>query len=131
MDKATILVADDDRQMLDLMKLHLEHAGHQVVCVQDAYFALAKASREKPDLIVLDVNMPCGNGFSVQERLNKMTELAGVPVIYVTGDRSDQVASASRCLGAFALIHKPFDADDLIDKVHLALTNNAAPIGAA
>lgn len=120
MSKATVLIADDDPQTLKVIRLHLEHAGYRVICTQDAYAALAAARRDPPDVLVLDVNMPAGNGFSVQERINKLEELTGIPVIYVTGERSSRVTAASRYLGAFAVIHKPFSVADLLEKIKLA-----------
>lgn len=123
MNKATVLIADDDPQTLKVIRLHLEHAGYEVICAQDAYAALAAARQNPPDVLVLDVNMPAGNGFSVQERINKLEELAGVPVIYVTGERSSRVTAASRYLGAFAVIHKPFGVADLLEKIKLAIAS--------
>jgi len=120
--KARILIADDDPQTLKVIRLHLEHAGYTVTCAQDAYAALAAARQNPPDVLVLDVNMPAGNGFSVQERISKLEELSGIPVIYVTGERSSRVTAASRYLGAFAVIHKPFGVADLLEQIKLAIS---------
>jgi len=122
MESPTILIADDDIQMLKVLRLHLEHAGYTVTCARDSYQALESARRGKPDLLILDVNMPAGDGFSVQQRLQKMTDLAEIPIIYLTGENSHRVDSTSHCLGAFAVIHKPFEVDGLLEKVSAALS---------
>ena len=69
----------------------------------------------------MDVKMPAGDGFSVQERL----ELLGrfdTPIIYITGDTSPGVEATSREVGAYALFHKPLDMPELLATVHRALS---------
>lgn len=70
---------------------------------QDAYQAVDQARKNHPDVMILDINMPAGDGFSVHNRLSKISSLQGVPIIYLTGDRSVRVASMAREREAFAL----------------------------
>lgn len=121
MTRHRILVADDDPSMLEAIAVRLESEGFDVVRVQDAYQALATARRDRPDLLLLDVGMPAGDGFSVHERLAAFDELKDVPVIYVTGSPPACVDAEARRHGAVAIVHKPFAADDLLDAVRGAL----------
>ncbi len=116
-----ILIADDDKKLLQMLAVQLRSEGYQVIGVQDGYQAVESACREEPDLLLLDVNMPAGDGFSVQERLLKMPRFATIPVIYLTGERSDRVTNSSSDLGAFTVIHKPFETTELLEKVRAAL----------
>lgn len=115
-----ILIAEDDRSFLQAMAIRFGSEGLEVVTASDAYQALDRARNDRPDVIVLDVNIPAGNGFSVHERLLSMG-LVSTPVIYVTGERSARVATFSQKLGAFAVIYKPCDADQLMAVVRQAL----------
>ncbi len=122
-----ILIADDDKKLIQMLAVQLRREGYQVISVQDGYQALDFACREEPDLLLLDVNMPAGDGFSVQERLLKMPRFATIPVIYLTGERSDRVTNSSSDVGAFAVIHKPFEMPQLLEKVRAAL-GQAGPV---
>ena len=127
-----ILIADDDRKLLDMLALHLKNAGYEVILAQDSYRALESARRLSPDLMVLDVNMPAGDGFSVQERLNKISDVNKMPVIYLTGERSPRVALGSAGFHA-SVIYKPFEVDQLLEGVRAALgeTAGGGPLGEA
>lgn len=117
-----ILIADDDLKLLTALKVRLEAEGFEVMTTRDAYQALSFTVQHKPDLIVLDVNMPAGMGFSVQERLQQNNgELSQIPVVYITGESPDQVDQTAQELGAVAVIHKPFETDHLLETVRGAL----------
>ena len=120
---ATILIADDDERVLKALMLRLGKVGFNVVTATDGYSALALAAECKPSLLLLDINMPAGDGFSVQERMKGISELATIPVIYVTGDKSERLDDVARRLGAFAVLHKPFHIEQLIDTVLSALSS--------
>lgn len=116
-----ILIADDDRRILQLLSMSLRKEGYEVVNAVDAYQAIQFAHEHRPDLCILDVNMPAGDGLSVQERLQKIAALCTTPVIYLTGDRSERVAATAKKLGAVAVLHKPFETEQLLQTVRAAL----------
>ena len=117
----TILIADDDVSLLEALKVRLEAEQFTVIAVQDAYQALEQARLHEPDLLVLDINMPAGNGLSVQHRIDRIEELAGTPVIYVTGANPDSVNWKAAASDSYAVLHKPFDTDRLMDASRVAL----------
>lgn len=116
-----ILIADDDVTLLEALTVRLEAEGFEVIQARDAYQALALARRDQPDLLLLDINMPAGNGFSVQERIEEIEELTGKPIVYITGEEPDAVDEAAQQLGAFAVVHKPFETAKLLETVRSAL----------
>jgi DNA-binding response OmpR family regulator len=115
----TILIADDDVALVQALAIRFKNAGFNVVCGSDSYHALQQAMTSRPDLIILDINMPCGDGFTVQQRLQQAAQVAA-PVIYLTGDKSERVMQISKQLGAYALLYKPFEIQQLLSTVHQA-----------
>jgi two-component system response regulator GlrR len=123
-----ILIADDDRDLLASLSIRLQAAGYEVCAVQDSYQAVAQARRSAPDVLVLDINMPAGDGFTVQDRVDRMSTVHHVPVIY--GERSERVASLVRSKHAFAVLYKPFDTAELLQAIQAA-TTQPRPTGTA
>ena len=119
----TILIADDDERVLKALMLRLGEVGFKVITATDGYSALALATKHKPGLLILDINMPAGDGFSVQERMKGIPGMATTPVIYVTGDKSERLDDVAQQLGAFAVIHKPFHIEELIDTALSAMSS--------
>jgi DNA-binding response OmpR family regulator len=119
-----ILVADDAPGFLKAMTVRLQREGYSVVVASDGYFALDFAVEHKPDLLILDVCMPAGDGFTVQDRKDELPALADVPVIYVSGDKSDQ--RPLRAERGATILHKPFHFDEMLDLVERALTSRVA-----
>ena len=119
--RAKILVADDDRQVQRLVSMTLTRAGYEVINALDGYQAVQLTTEKHPDVLILDVHMPAGTGVSVQERIQNIGAHCATPIIYLTGDKSERVRLLAKRLGAFALIHKPFDGAELLKIVAAAL----------
>lgn len=122
----TVLIADDDARLVTALARRLRGSGFHVIECQDAYMAIELARRHKPDVILLDVNMPAGGGESTHARLAKIGETASIPIIYLTGDDSERVRRRAHDLGAFAVIGKPFDMEDLLSHILEASRRAAA-----
>jgi DNA-binding response OmpR family regulator len=116
-----VLIADDDKALLTSLSVRLQAAGYEVLCVEDAYQAVEQARKGWPDVMVLDINMPAGDGFSVQERVDHMPHLHGIPVIYLTGERSIRAAKMAKAQHAFSLMLKPFDTTELLATIQAAI----------
>jgi DNA-binding response OmpR family regulator len=120
MDRPKILIVDDNRDLLESLSLRLGKEGYDVAVAADAYQGLEQARTMKPDLLILDIKMPAGDGFSIQERMQAMSG-PWPPVIYLTGDKSIRAELGAKRLGARAVIYKPFDFSNLLDTVKRAL----------
>jgi CheY-like chemotaxis protein len=122
--KTKILIADDSENLLYALRIQLEAIyGFEVVTCTNANFALAQAQKHMPDVMVLDIRMdaerhnilsPAGDGLGVLERMEKLPELRGIPVIFITGDQSSQLDMRAKQLGAFGLLHKPIELSELV-----------------
>jgi len=124
--KPVILIADDDHDLLKALSLRLQQHQAEVITASDSYTALAKVVENKPDLMILDINMPAGDGFSVQERLKNMEALSNIPVIYMTGDKSQRLEGVAKQFGAVGLFHKPLDIERLVETIRQVLKPKAA-----
>ena len=120
MEKPKILIVDDDAELLQSLSLRLRREGFDVAVAADAYRGLDRAKRESPDLLILDIHMPGGDGFSVQDRLQEPMGPWPI-VIYLTGDKSLRTDLMAKKLGAFAVIRKPFDIARLLETVRRAV----------
>ena len=117
----TILVVDDDPDILELLKMNLEPEGYTVRTASDGDGAVQSASAEPPDLILLDVMMPHKNGLQVIEELKDIDETKSIPVILVTarGQADDKVLGLET--GADDYITKPFDLREVTARVEAVL----------
>lgn len=120
MEHSKILIVDDDAALLMSLSIRLGREGYEVITGTDAHQGLTLAREQSVDLLILDVRMPAADGFSVQEALREMPG-PWPPAIYLTGDKSIRADLMARKLGAFAVIHKPFDADRLLATIKRAL----------
>jgi CheY-like chemotaxis protein len=110
-----------------LLAIRLKSLEHETVFAGDAISAVNQARHEQPDLILLDLMMPAGDGYVVMERLKAMPALEGIPVIVISAldPRSQEEKFDSS--GADAYFHKPFDTEELLAAVQRALGEQASP----
>jgi DNA-binding response OmpR family regulator len=116
-----ILVVDDDRDIVRALNIRLRQAGYEVASAFDGYEAVHSAHSEAPDLILLDIQMPAGDGFSVLERLRVSVETSQIPVVFLTAN--PQTANWQKALemGAVDFIPKPYEGKELLRVVKRAL----------
>lgn len=126
MSNPKILIADDDQRLALALSERLKSLGYDVIIANDAYYATSSMQRQQPDLLILDIHMPAGDGFSVQERMQNMPAMENVPVIYVTGDKSDETLKLARQMGACGVIYKPVNVPKLLESIERALAPKAA-----
>ena len=111
-----ILVVDDDREIVESMRIALEAKGYVVLIARDGNQGLAFAEREDPDLVILDMMMPKRSGFLVLEKLRR-TRPVPVRVIMITANEGSRHKAYAEMLGVDDYIRKPFAMDRLIDSV--------------
>ena len=124
---ARVLVVDDEATIRDLLSGSLRFAGFEVVTAASGAEAVRAAARSRPDLILLDVMMPDGDGFEVARRLRAAP--GGIPTVFLTArdEVTDRVAGLN--LGADDYVTKPFSLDEVLARVQAVLkrTRHAAP----
>jgi two-component system, cell cycle response regulator len=116
-----VLIIDDDPNALEVAKARLTKEGLDIVCAEGGVAGLKAARHEKPDLILLDLDMPDITGFDVCRNLKADAELCMIPVLFLSGSTTAEDKIAGLDLGAVDYIAKPFDAFELRARVRAAL----------
>ena len=118
----TVLIVDDDNVFLLTIGVRLKSMGYTVYAAKDAVNAISAVRKNDPDVIVLDVSLPAGDGFMVAERLQRLISSAATPIIFVTASENPSLRERAMRVGAVAFLNKPFDATTLADAIESALS---------
>jgi two-component system chemotaxis response regulator CheY len=110
-----VLVIDDDKNIRDLLRIHLGSAGYEVEAAEDCVAAGQALLRRTPDLIISDVHMPHMDGFEFIAALSTEEAYRRIPVIFLTSEEEGQ--ERAKGLNVVGFVHKPVRADDLLGLV--------------
>ncbi len=110
-----ILIVEDDKKIALSLSVRLRAEGHTPVVAHDAIMAISVALRERPDLAILDISMPGGNGFQVADRIQSNVHLTGIPMVFITASRHQGIRERAEEAGASAFFEKPYDIVALLD----------------
>jgi putative two-component system response regulator len=121
-----ILVAEDNGDIIEVMREVLETEGYRVTCARNGHEALRAFQRETPDLIVSDVMMPQMDGFTLLQAVRADPAGAAVPFLFLSARTETSATAQARMLGADDYLFKPFDADDLSLAVRAKLARRRA-----
>ena len=116
-----ILIVEDEVVQLTALARRLKSAGFEVVAARDGLTAISTARKEQPDLIVLDLGIPAGDGFVVLQRLAMLINTGTIPVIVLSSRTPIGNRDAALKAGAIAYIHKPVDVPVLLKTINDAL----------
>lgn len=125
----TILIVDDDRDLVDGLKLVLERQGFKVVHAHDGHQGKQMIYNHKPDLVILDMMMPRMGGYPVLEHFR---DKPAPPIIMITANEGSRHKAYAEYLGVVDYIRKPFAMERLVEAVQKALSGDAqeaAPAG--
>ncbi|MEI7481627.1 MAG: response regulator [Elusimicrobiota bacterium] len=123
---AKILIVDDDDTILLIFQTHLSKAGHLVETAVDGVDALEKTSSFKPDLILLDINMPRMSGFEVVKNLKENAETKDIPIFIMTSLKQDANIKRAYELGINEYITKPINIEHLKLRIDKFLGNTCS-----
>jgi two-component system chemotaxis response regulator CheY len=118
----TVLLVDDDNTILLGTGVRLKGMGYSVYTAKDAVSAISVVRKCEPDVVVLDISLPAGDGFLVAERLQNLVGSAATPIIFMTANDSPALRERAKKLGAVGFLKKPFDATSLADTIESALS---------
>jgi CheY-like chemotaxis protein len=118
----TVLLVDDDNSILLGTGVRLKSMGYTVFTAKDAVSAVSAVVKNGPDVVVLDVSLPAGDGFLVADRLQNLVTSAATPIIFITASEDPTLRERAFNLGAAAFLTKPFSATSLADAIESALS---------
>ena len=121
-----ILIVEDDKRIIAALNVRLRARGYDVCAAYDATLAMTQAMAHEPDLALLDISMPGGDGFIVAERLRAAAPTAHIPIIFITALSQPELRERAKEMGAFAFLQKPIEDDELVAKIDEALGKTAA-----
>jgi len=114
---ANILVAEDERDIRELIAFTLQFAGHQITQAANGAEAVELAPKVKPDLIMMDVRMPKMTGYEACKALKDIDEVKDIPVVFLSAKGQDEEIATGIDAGAVAYILKPFAPDELTRRI--------------
>ena len=121
-----ILIIDDDQRIVMAMAARLKSEGFEVIAAYDGISATSIATKQRPDLILMDINMPAGDGLTIAGRLNQLATTVGTPLIFMTASKEFGLRQRAAELGAIGFFEKPFDSKLLVEMIRETL---GLPIG--
>ena len=122
-----VLVVEDDASIRTLLRYALEEEGYRVACARDGREALERVERDRPDAIVLDLQLPVMDGAGFARALARRTGGDAIPVLVVSGDYAAHRIAAE--LGAAGCLAKPFELDALLEAVGRLAAGGLVPAG--
>ena len=121
--KHTVLLVDDSPETLGMLNESLRIAGYTVLVALEGEQAIAIANKVNPDIILLDARMPVLDGFETCKQLKRSPELAGIPVIFLTGLSDTEDVLRALQAGGVDYVNKPIVIDELLARMKVHLTN--------
>jgi DNA-binding response OmpR family regulator len=121
MSEPVILVAEDERDIRDLIVFTLQFSGFKVMQVSNGKEAVQKATEVKPDLILMDVRMPKMTGYEACQVLKEQASTTDIPIVFLSAKGQETEINTGLELGAEEYFLKPFTPDDLIERVNKIL----------
>lgn len=118
---AKILIAEDERDIRDLITFTLRFAGHEVVATTNGEEAYERALKEIPDLILMDVRMPRMTGYEACRLMKAQDSLKNIPVAFLSAKGQESEVQTGLEVGAVEYILKPFSPDQLTERVKAIL----------
>lgn len=121
MAKKKILIVEDDTDVMKGLRIRLRANGYDTIAAGDGYTATKMAKDEEPDLVLLDLGLPAGDGFVFMERLKNLPSGCVTPVVVLSAKDPKVHEKQAKEAGAVAFLQKPADNDLLLETIHKAL----------
>jgi DNA-binding response OmpR family regulator len=115
-----ILIIEDDRKIAMTLTVRLKSAGYEATTAYDALTGVNAAVKNPPDLVLLDICLPVGNGFTVAEQIQTLVPTP-IPIIFITASKQPSFRQRANELGAAGYFEKPYEAEELLAAIQNAL----------
>ena len=122
-----ILICDDDETFSELLEMLLVKEGYTVSKVDNGFACLERLTDERPDLLLLDLNIPNINGFQIMESISRSEALRGIPVMVVTAHERQEDKGILEKFGVKSITVKPINCEQLVSDISKVLSEVPAP----
>lgn len=116
-DKKTILIVDDEVEVLEVLSMRLSNVGYNVLKADNGVEAISITKEKMPDLIILDIMMPYMDGMVVSQRLKEDKNTKDIPIIFLTALQIKKEETGAHKSGENIIFSKPFDSKELLDTI--------------
>lgn len=130
-ERRKILIVDTEEDLLRSMSMRLKKSGYDVVIATDGVSATSTIKSEHPDLILLEINLPAGDGFAVMRRISLTPQVAFTPIIVITARDPAETRTLAIEAGAQAFFSKPVDVDEVLNAIRNILEETVVSSGGA
>ncbi|WP_448547596.1 response regulator [Thalassotalea fusca] len=121
-NESSILIIDDSSTNIRLVSNMVEHLGHKIHIAKNGVQALKLLTQLKPDVILMDIQMPHMDGFECCQRIKSVASRATIPVIFMSGSHDEDDIGKARLIGAQAYVTKPINPEALIKEINFHLS---------
>ena len=125
---AKILIVDDEQDVIKALYMRLKSVGYEVISATDGLMATQLALKEQPDLILLDIGMPVGDGHTVAQRLRDNVKTTQIPIIFLTARANQEDMKKATDVGAAGYLLKPFKSERLLALVERVLSEHTESV---
>lgn len=122
-----ILIVEDEKDLALALAIRLRSRGYDTQVTHDAMMGVTMAVRERPDLVLLDIAMPAGGGFTVAERLRNNANTGSVPIVFITASKQPETQARALAFNPAGFFEKPFDTELLVTTIEAVLGPSAVP----
>ena len=112
-----VLVVEDDKKISMALNMRLKSLGYTVNTAADAVYAMNAAMKHRPEVVLLDINLPGGDGFVVADRIRSSSEFTGMPIVFISASRDPSLKVKASEYDSSRFIEKPFYASQLTDAI--------------
>ena len=115
-----VLLVEDNYSLALALSIRLKSTGYKLIKAESVSGGLSEAVRRKPDVMLIDINLPDGDGFVLAQQIQSNPNCANSPFIFITASKSNSHREKAKELGAIAYLEKPFTAGKLIAAIECA-----------
>ena len=119
----TIAIVEDDADIRGLLDFKLRAAGYETAFARDGVSAIGVIRKAQPDLIVLDIGLPGGDGFVILDRLREFDALATIPIVVITARTQPDARERMELSGVAAFVEKPFEVGEFLQTLESILAS--------
>ncbi|KTC98384.1 MULTISPECIES: response regulator [Legionella] len=112
-----ILIVEDDKDIAKALTIRLKSCNYQVDTAADVVQGVNHVVNNVPDLILLDISIPAGDGFLLAERVKCLPQVGNIPIIFMTANKKPELKKKAEEYGAAAFFEKPFDSNKLLARI--------------